>query len=165
MKRALFTGTFDPPTLGHVDIIHRASQLADELYVGIGENLSKPIPSFSRKERRHMLTEVAKELSNVHIVSFSGLVIDLVFQYHITFIVRALRLPTDFDKEFQMAIMNKKLSNVDTIALMADPKFMHLSSSLIREIAAHGHRLHGMVPESFEEFIFGRLQSLQKLEV
>lgn len=155
MKRALFAGTFDPPTLGHLDLIERASKLCDELLIGVAINPAKK-SSFSLEQRKEMLQSLT---SHAKIISFSGLVIEFAQQHQVSFLIRGLRSFADLDREMQLATMNKQLSGLETVFLPCNPLYAHISSSLIRELAFNHARLHQLVPASIEEKIFHRLQS------
>lgn len=155
MKRALFAGTFDPPTLGHLDLIERASQLCDELLVGVAINPAKK-PAFNLEQRQEMLQSLT---SHIKIVSFSGLVVEYAKQHRISFLIRGLRSPADLDRELQLAMMNKQLSGIETVFLPTNPIYAHISSSLIRELAINNARLHQLVPDSIEEKIFQKFYS------
>lgn len=157
MKKALFAGTFYPPSLGHLDIILRATHLCDKLYVGVIENIQKAPPKISLNDRIEFLKKIILNNSSIEIVSFNSLVSDFVKRNKIDFLVRGFRSQTDLDQELSMAGMNRQLCGVDTIFLQADPKYAHLSSSFIREIASYGHSLHGLVPEQIEEKVFNLL--------
>lgn len=158
MKRALFSGTFDPPTLGHLDIIKRSQKICDKLYVGIARSGIKHAQSlFTIDEKKEMLAAMTKDLPFVEIAPIDGLVVDFAKQNNIQFLVRGLRAFSDFEYEFRMALANRKLSGIETVFLMADEKHSHISSSLIRELAYHKSRLTEFVPSSIEEFVFNRL--------
>ncbi|NGX42513.1 MAG: Phosphopantetheine adenylyltransferase [Chlamydiae bacterium] len=157
MKKAVFPGTFDPPSLGHLDIIQRASKVCDRLYVGIALNVAKPEELFSVSERKAMLEEILKPLQNVEVVTFESLVVDYVQKNQIDYIVRGLRALSNSEYEFRMALANRKMSGVETVFLMADESLSHISSSLIKEIGSFGHRLHDFVPKEIEEVVFRRI--------
>ena len=156
-KVALFPGTFDPPSLGHLDIIKRAADVCEKLYIGIAENVNKPSALFSVEEKKVMLQEITKGIPRVEIISFQGLVIDWAAQHHIDFIIRGLRAFSDFEYEFRMALANRKMSGIETVFLMSDGNYSHISSSLIREIASFGHTLCDFVPAELEEAIHNRI--------
>ena len=156
-KKALLPGTFNPPTLGHMDIIRRASKICDDLYIGIALNAEKEEGLFNPKERKAMLLDLTKDLFNVEIVSFTGLVVDYAKEHEIDYIVRGLRAFSDFEYEFRMALANRKMTGIETVFLMADQGSFHISSSLIKEIGGLGHRLNGFVPDDIEEIVYQRL--------
>lgn len=152
----LIPGTFDPPTLGHLEIIQRAATLCRKLYIGVAENRSKN-HSFTLNERIAFLGEISHHLPNVEIVAIHGLVVDFVKKQKIDTLVRGLRSYSDLEYETQMAQANKKLGGVETLFLISEGHFAHISSSLIREIAACGHHLKDFVPQEIEEKVFTRL--------
>ena len=145
-KRAVYPGMFDPVHNGHVDVIQRSRQIFDELIVAVVANPSKE-PLFSMKERLEMIDEATSDLSNFRIVAFDGLLIDLVARERADCIVRGIRAISDFEYEFQMALMNRKLrSTVETVFLMPHEKYTYISSRLIKEVASFGTSVAGMVP-------------------
>jgi pantetheine-phosphate adenylyltransferase len=150
-KRAVYPGMFDPVHNGHVDVIQRSLQIFDELIVAVVANPSKQ-PLFSVKERLEMIDEATSELSNFRIVAFDGLLIDLVARERADCIVRGIRAVSDFEYEFQMALMNRKLrSTVETVFLMPHEKYTYISSRLIKEVASFGTAVTGMVPPIVEK--------------
>lgn len=157
-KVALFPGTFDPPSLGHLDIIKRSAQICDKLYIGIAENISKPTGLFSLNQKKAMLEKITQGMEQVKIISFSGLVIDWARENNVDFLIRGLRAFSDFEYEFQMALANRKMSGIETIFLMSDANYSHISSSLIREIASFKHTLKDFVPKDIEKSIYDTLQ-------
>ena len=158
MTNALFPGTFDPPSLGHFDIIQRASSLCDQLFVGIAVNRNKTKQLFSPEEKVQLIQKMTQDLGNVTVVCFSGLVVEFANEHDITYLVRGLRAFSDFEYEFRMALANRKLSGLETMFLMADEKYSYISSSLIRDIAINGKRLHDFIPEVIEETVSSRLR-------
>ena len=157
MKRALFAGVFDPPTLGHMEIIQRAAQLFDRLYVGVADNSAKRPSAFDAAERKALLASSTAGIGHVEIITFSGLAVDCAKAVRADVLVRGLRSAADFDYEYQMATANRQMEGIETLFLSASPQYVHFSSTLIREIAANGRRLHGFVPEAIEEVVFKRL--------
>ncbi len=150
-KRAVYPGMFDPVHNGHVDVIQRSLQIFDELIVAVVANPSKQ-PLFSMKERLEMIDEATSDLSNFRIVAFDGLLIDLVARERADCIVRGIRAVSDFEYEFQMALMNRKLrSTVETVFLMPHEKYTYISSRLIKEVASFGTSVAGMVPPIAEK--------------
>ncbi len=147
MRRlAIYPGSFDPPTLGHLDVIERASRLFDELIVGVGVNSSKK-PMLSADERIEALRASVAHLANVQIEEFTGLLVHYATEKGAHSIVRGLRATADFEYEFQMAMVNRRLSDdVDTIFLMTKWEHSYLSSSIVREVATLGGDYSGMVP-------------------
>ena len=141
MKRALVPGTFDPLTSGHLDIITRASQIADEIIVAVAASPNKQ-PIFTLDERVELAREATSALPNVRVEPFEGLLVDFAVKMDATVVIKGLRAITDFEYEFQMAALNYELNqDVETIFIMSPPEYMYLSSSVVREIAS----LHGDV--------------------
>ena len=147
MRRCVCPGSFDPVTNGHVDVIARASQLYDEVTVAVLVNSSKR-GLFSVPERIELLRETTKELGNVVVESFHGLLVDFCRDRDIPAIVKGLRAVSDFDYELQMAQMNYRLTGVETLFVATNPEVSFLSSSLVKEIAAFGADVSGLVPEA-----------------
>ena len=148
MLKAIYPGSFDPVTYGHLDIIRRSSKLVDELIVGVLCNKAK-MPLFSVEERVKMLKEVTKDLENVSIVPFHGLLGDFASGMEADLIIRGLRAITDFEYELQMSQTNHKLEpNVETMFLTTSIEYSYLSSTTVREIAAFGGDLSQFVPEA-----------------
>ena len=149
-KRAVYPGMFDPMHNGHLDLIQRSLQIFDELIVAVVANPSKQ-PLFPVGERLEMIDEATANLSNLRIVAFDGLLIDLVARERADCIVRGVRAVSDFEYEFQMALMNRKLrSTVETVFLMPHEKYTYISSRLIKEVASLGAPVNGLVPPSVE---------------
>ena len=146
MRRAVCPGSFDPVTLGHLDIIGRASKLYDEVVVAVLINKSKK-SLFSVEERIDMLGEVTAEYGNVVIDSFHGLLVDFCTARGINAIVKGLRAISDFDYELQMAQMNHGLQGVETLFMPTNPLYSFLSSSLVKEVATYGGDVSGLVPD------------------
>ena len=147
MLRAIYPGSFDPVTNGHADIIRRAAQISDELIVGVLQNKAKT-PLFSVEERVTMLNEVTKNMKNVKIIPFEGLLIDFAKQMDAKVIVRGLRAITDFEYELQMSQTNRKLnSDVETIFLTTSLDYSYLSSTTVKEVASFDGDISQFVPE------------------
>ena len=148
-KRAVYPGTFDPVTYGHLDLISRALRLFDRVIVAVGENPAKK-PLFSLEERLEMLREAIKEIpegERVEVTSFSGLLVDFVREKGARVIVRGLRAVSDFEYEFQLALMNRRLArDIDTIFLMPGFRWIFISSTIIKEAARFGGSVDGLVP-------------------
>lgn len=146
MTIAVYPGTFDPVTNGHLDIIKRASSLFDRVVIAVAaDNYKNNL--FSLEERTDLLKQVTADIENVEVKSFSGLLVDFVRQNNASIIVRGLRAVSDFEYEFQMSLMNKKLArDVETIFLMTDTDYSFLSSSIIKQASALGGCIKGLVP-------------------
>ena len=150
-KIAVYPGTFDPITNGHCDIIRRGLKLFDGIIVAIARNGSKD-PLFTVEERLEMLRETVKSLPNVEVDSFDGLLVDYVVLRGADTILRGLRAVSDFEYEFQMALMNRKLNkNVQTVFLMTGLRWIFISSSIIKEASRFGGDARGLVPEIVHE--------------
>ena len=147
MRRAACPGSFDPVTLGHLDIIGRAAALYDEVVVAVGLNASKK-RMFSFEERTEMLREATAQYPNVTVDSFDGLIVDFCKSRDIQVIVKGLRAVSDFDYELQMAQMNLGLQGVETMFMTTNPLYSFLSSSLVKEVATYGGDVSGLVPEA-----------------
>lgn len=152
MKRsAVYPGSFDPVTNGHLDIIERAAQVFDEVIVAVSKNSGK-LPLFTFEERVEMLATVLKPYDNVRVDSFYGLTVTYTREQGATAIIRGLRAISDFENEFQMALTNKKLEpGVETIFMMAQADFSFLSSSLVKEVASYRGCINAFVPALVEQ--------------
>ena len=151
-KRAVYPGMFDPVHNGHIDVIQRSLRIFDELIVAVVANPAKE-PLFPVGERLEMIDEaVPEQRSNFRIVAFDGLLIDLVARERADCIVRGIRAVSDFEYEFQMALMNRKLSStVETVFLMPHERYTYISSRLIKEVASYGAAVNGLVPPGVEQ--------------
>ena len=146
MRTAVYPGSFDPITNGHLDIIKRASKLYDRVIVGILVNGSKS-PVFSAQERKSMVDEATKEIDNVSCDIFGGLLVDFAKQKNASVIIKGLRTVADFEYEFQIALLNKALNpEYETVFMMTDSKFSYISSSMVKEVAKYHGELEGFVP-------------------
>ncbi|MFQ6112642.1 MAG: pantetheine-phosphate adenylyltransferase [bacterium] len=146
-KLAIYPGTFDPITNGHLDIIHRAVNLFDSVIVAVTTNPAKA-PLFTVQERMSMIREVTSNLSNVLIENFNGLLMDYAKKKRADVIVRGLRAITDFEYEFQMALVNRKLAeNIVTVFLMPNEKYTYLNSTIVKEVAKFNGDVSSFVPE------------------
>lgn len=153
MRKAIYPGSFDPVTLGHWDLIQRAEKLVDHLVVAVLHNPAKQA-AFSVETRMDMLREIAAPFANVEVLSFHGLLVDFAKTHGAQCIVRGVRAFSDFEYEFQMALMNRKLApDLETIFLMPKEKYSAVSSRLVREIGGFGGDLHDLVPEPLRERI------------
>lgn len=158
MKKAVFPGTFDPVTYGHIDLIKRASRIFDEVIVAVAVNSSKA-PLFSIEERLSMLRIAAGNIKGVKIEVFEGLVVDFVRKKKTNTIIRGLRMISDFEYEFQMALTNRKLAgDIETIFLMPKENYSYLSSKLLKEATALGANLKDFIPS----FVIKKLKAKLK---
>ena len=157
MKRAVYPGSFDPVTKGHLDIITRAAALVDELVVGVLNNNAKS-PLFSVEERVNMIKDVTRDLPNVRVESFTGLSVDFVKKCDAGFIVRGLRAVTDFEYELQMAQTNRSIDHgIDTIFFTTELNYAYISSTIAKEVAFYGGDISGFVPEQIVERVEKRV--------
>ena len=148
---AVYPGSFDPPTNGHVDIISRGARLFDRIIVAILVNAEKS-PLFTMDERVEILREVFRDQPNVEVDTFDGLLVEYVERRHAQVIVRGLRAVSDFEFEFQMALMNRRLSpRIETVFMMPAEQYTYISSRLIKEVFALGGRVQGLVPDLVEQ--------------
>ena len=153
MRVAVYPGSFDPITNGHLDIIRRASKLYDRVIVGVLNNASKN-PVFSVDERREMIESVTADIENVSCDVFSGLLVDFAKQNEATVIIKGLRTVADFEYEFQMALLNKALNpEFETVFMMTDSKYSYISSSMVKEVAKYHGELEGFVPPIIKQKI------------
>src|SRR3954470_15554738 len=160
-RRAVYTGSFDPITLGHLNVIERSSRLVDELIVGIGTNIEKQ-PLFSVDERVEQVVRVTKPLGNVQVRQFGGLAVQFVRECEARVIIRGVRSLSDMDSEFTMTLANRKLDpSIETVFLMADEEFSHVSSSLIKQITtlASDEELARFVPRQIIADLREKIQS------
>lgn len=147
MLRAIYPGSFDPVTFGHIDIIRRSASMVDELIVGLLNNNAK-IPLFSVEERVRMLEKVLKDMPNVKCIPFEGLLVDFAHETGARMVIRGLRAITDFEYELQMAQTNHKLRpDVETVFLTTSLEYSYLSSTTVKEVAAFGGDISQFVPE------------------
>lgn len=148
MRRAVCPGSFDPVTMGHLDVFERASKMFDEVIVSVFVNPAKDHGLFSMQERVDMIRKVTAHIPNVKVTSFSGLLNEFCWQQQAPFIVRGLRAFTDFEYEFQRALLMKKIdSNLETVFIMTNAKYSYLSSSGVREMVYFGGDITGFVPD------------------
>ena len=158
MRRAVYPGSFDPVTFGHLDIIERSANLVNELIVGVLINHAKT-PLFSVEERVNMLQEVTAGLSNVRVLAFSGLSVDFVKECNANFIVRGLRAITDFEYELQMAHTNRIMNgDIDTLFLTTNLKYAYISSTTVKEVAYYGGDISHFLPEAVVDRIYRKIQ-------
>ncbi|NLM97526.1 MAG: pantetheine-phosphate adenylyltransferase [Halanaerobiaceae bacterium] len=150
-QTVVYPGSFDPVTNGHLDIIKRAAQIFDQVIVAVFKNPQKT-PLFSMEERVELLKKATEDMDNVFIDSFTGLTIDYVKSKKAIAIIRGLRAISDFEGEFQMALLNKELSeDVETIFFMTDIRYTYLSSSVVKEVAQFGGNIDHLVPEAVKK--------------
>ena len=164
MKLAVYPGSFDPLTNGHVDIIERGTRLFDRIIVAVLVNVNKS-PLFSTGERVEILREVFKGRPNVEVDTFDGLLVDYVARRNADVIVRGLRALSDFETEFQMALMNRRLGpHIETVFMMPAEQYTYISSRLIKEVFSLGGRVHGLVPDLVEERLRmkGKLRAVEE---
>lgn len=158
-RKALYPGTFDPITLGHLDIMQRSVEIFDQVIVGVARNQHKS-PLFTVDERIDMLNEATHELAQIEIAHFDGLVINFARQYGADVILRGLRAVSDFEYELQMALTNRKLANdIETVFLMPNAQYSFLSSSVVKEIARLGGDVTCFVPQFVEQRLQKKFQS------
>ena len=148
---AVYPGSFDPVTNGHLDLISRGAKIFDHLIVAVLQNREKA-PLFSAVERVELLREVTRQCANVEVDLFDGLLVEYVRRRQAHVILRGIRAVSDYEYELQMALMNRRLEpQVETVFMMPDARYSYLSSHLVREIAQFGGRIEGLVPPSVEE--------------
>lgn len=158
MLRAIYPGSFDPVTYGHIDIIKRAARLCDELIIGVLKNKAKT-PLFSAEECVTMLREVTKDIKNVKVVPFDGLLVDFAKQVDASVIIRGLRNTVDAEYEMQMAQTNRKLdSDIETLFLTTSLDYSYLSSTTVKEVAHFGGDIHLFVPEIVAEKVTEKIK-------
>src|SRR6202453_4778176 len=156
--KALYPGTFDPLTNGHVDLIQRGSKLFEHLTVAI---LSNPVknPLFTVEERVEMLKEATSALGNVSIATFNGLMVDFARQQQAKAVLRGIRAITDYEYEFQMALMNRRLApEIETVFLQPAGRYSFVSSRLVKEVVSFGGKVDGLVPSNVAKRLIGRMR-------
>lgn len=160
-KKVLYPGSFDPLTNGHVDIIQRGLKIFDHLLIAVLENPQKK-PLFSTKERMSIIQEIFSDQKNIEIRSFHGLLVDFAKKNNIKIVVRGLRAISDFEYEFQMALMNRNLDpEIETFFMMPSVKYSFLRSKLVKEICKLGGSLKGLVPIEVEKKLKEKLKNTQ----
>lgn len=167
MRRAIYPGSFDPVTNGHLDIIERGAKLFDEIVVAILNNPEKK-PMFSVEERRAMLAEVLPDIDSddcrILVEDFSGLLVEYAKKRDVQAIVRGIRAVSDYEYELQMALMNRRLEpNIETVFLMSADKYSYVSSRLIKQVFSLGGEIDGLVPDSVRARMNEKLKSSQSL--
>lgn len=156
MRKALLAGTFDPPTLGHLDLILRASKLCEILVVAIGKNPEKKGFIFNEDERKRFLQEMTHHSPQIQVTMFQGLVTEFAKQEGVDVLIRGVRSSSDLEKEQQMAWANRELTGIETLFLLAEQKA--ISSTLIRELASYGASLKNFLPNMVEKQLHNRIQ-------
>lgn len=157
---AVYPGSFDPVTNGHIDIIRRSARTFDKVYVAVLVNSAKK-PAFTIEQRMEWIRRATEGLDNVEVDTFSGLLVDYMQTKGAKFIIKGLRAVSDFEYEFQMALMNHKLSkDIETLFMMTSAKYQYLSSSIVKEVARHGASLDGLVPEPIKADIIEKAQQV-----
>jgi pantetheine-phosphate adenylyltransferase len=158
MARAVYPGSFDPVTNGHLDIIDRASKVFDHLIVAVLENPRKNA-LFSMKERVSMLESIVDHYNNVEVVCYKGLLIEYAQSRNASIIIKGLRAISDFEFEFQMALVNRKLNcNVETMFMMTNNMYSYISSSIVKEVASYGGDIRDLVPPQVYQIIREKLK-------
>jgi pantetheine-phosphate adenylyltransferase len=161
---AVYPGSFDPPTNGHLDLIERGSKIFEELVVAILRNSEKS-PMFGVAERLEMLRELTAHLSNVRLDTFDGLMVEFAKSLHAKCVLRGIRAISDYEYELQMALMNRKLEpTLETVFMMPADKYSYVSSRLVREVAQAGGPVRGLVPEIVEHKLREKLDPAYKLQ-
>lgn len=159
MRRGVYPGTFDPVTNGHLDLIHRGMSIFDEIVIGVAPNPQKQ-PLFTVEERLDLIRDAVRDMRNVRAEAFHGLLIDYVRSSGAVAIIRGLRAVSDFEFEFQLALMNRRLDmTIETVFMMPSVEFTFLSSTIVKEVASFGGPVTGLVPPDVEEALkqkFGR---------
>jgi pantetheine-phosphate adenylyltransferase len=160
---AIYPGSFDPPTNGHLDLIERGSKMFEQLVVAVLRN-SEKTPMFSLPERLEMLRELTKDLSNVRIDTFDGLMVEYAKSIDAMCVLRGIRAISDYEYELQMALMNRKLEpTLETVFMMPAVKYSYVSSRLVREVAQAGGPVKDLVPEAVEQKLLEKLDPAYKL--
>ena len=157
MRRAVYPGSYDPVTNGHLDIIERAAEVFDEVVIAVMINKSKTT-LFTVEERTEMLRDVTTHLPHVRVDSWHGLLVQYCEKHGIKAIVKGLRAVSDFDYELQMAQMNHQLTGVDTLFMQASPQYSYLASSLVKEVATYGGDVSTLLPATIEQRLKQRLE-------
>ena len=161
MKTAVYPGSFDPVTNGHIDVIERALKLFDRVIVAVGDNPGKK-PTFSTEERVEMLKECTKDMKNIEIDAFSGLLLDFVKSKKSGIIIRGLRAVSDFEFEFQRALMNRVVDgDIETVFIMTKEDYVYLNSSIVKEMAMFDGNVNGLVPKIVEEKLKEKFSKVQ----
>ena len=158
MKIAVYPGSFDPITNGHLDVIKRSAAVFDKVIVGVLDNMAKK-PLFTPEERMNMAKKVVADIKNVEVYTFCGLLVDFMERFDSAVIIKGLRTVADFEYEFQMALLNKSLNpNIETFFMMTDSKYSYISSSMVKEVARFGGNIDEFVPRD----IIGKIDRKMK---
>ncbi len=161
MTVALYPGSFDPITNGHLDVVHRAARLFEKLIIGVFETPSKSL-LFTAEERLEMVRQAVVDVPNVEVQSYSGLTVDFARKVKALAMVRGLRMGSDFEWEFEMAMMNKQLCpELDLVCLMASLKYQFLSSTILKEVASLGGKIDNLVPKHVAEALRKKVGSIR----
>lgn len=162
MRTAVYPGSFDPITMGHMNIIERAAKVFDEVIIAVLVNSSKK-PLFTIQERVEMIKQATSKIPHVKVETFSGLLVKYLEEKNINVIIKGLRAVTDFEYEYSMALMNKKLNhNIETFFMITEDKYAFLSSSKIKEIYRLGGRAPELLPDNIERILIGKIESAWK---
>ncbi|HZX09486.1 MAG TPA: pantetheine-phosphate adenylyltransferase [Acidobacteriota bacterium] len=157
-KKAVYPGSFDPITNGHVDIIERGLNIFDQINIAVLKNPKKE-PLFTTKERVGMIESIFKDTKRIKVMSFHGLLVDFARKINSNIVIRGLRAVSDFEYEFQMSLMNRKLApDIETLYMMPAVEYSFLSSQLVKEVCLLGGCLEGLVPSSVEEKLSNKLK-------
>ncbi len=160
-KIALYPGSFDPVTNGHINIIERAAKLFDEVVISVAINSAKK-PLFTTEERVDLLKASLCHLPNIKVVSFDGLLVDYLKNNDLHFVIRGLRAISDFEYEFQIAHLNRRLhKEMDTVFMMTSEEYFYVSSSIVRELASYGGDIHGLVPPPVEAALKEKFKNIR----
>lgn len=159
MSIAVYPGSFDPITNGHVDIIRRGAKVFDKVIIGVLVNVDKK-HLFEIDERVKLIKKVTNDIENVEVVSFNGLLVDLLKEYNANVVLKGLRNSIDFEYELQMSYMNRELdSDIETICMMSSPNNLHISSSCVKQVAKFGGNIEGLVPKEIVSDILTKINS------
>lgn len=159
---AVYPGSFDPPTNGHLDIIERSSRVFSRVIVAVALNIRKNI-MFSPTERQRMLRSLTRPWGNVEVTAFSGLLVDFARDQGAHILVRGLRAISDFEYEYQMAHMNRKLApDIDTVIMMTGERHSYISSNIVKEIAMFGGKIDDLVPPSVRDLVFRKMKGAKR---
>jgi len=157
MKIAVYPGSFDPITNGHLDIIKRGAKVFDKIIVAVLVNVDKKY-LFEIDERVELIKKVTRDIENVEVISFNGLLVNLLKECNTNIIIKGLRTTFDFEYELQMALMNNELdSNIETVCMMSSSKNLHISSSCVKQVAKFGGNIEGLVPSEIVSDIVTRI--------